>query len=58
VISVGEGNIFGQPHAAVLDRYQKDGVRVLRTDLDGAVTTISNAKSLRVTTYRDTHPTE
>jgi competence protein ComEC len=58
VISVGEGNTFGQPHAAVLDRYQKDGVRVLRTDLDGAVTTISNAKSLRVTTYRDTHPAE
>jgi competence protein ComEC len=58
VISVGEGNTFGQPHAAVLDRYQKDGVKVLRTDLDGAVTTISNAKSLRVTTYRDTHPAE
>jgi len=58
VISVGEGNTFGQPHAAVLDRYQKDGVSVLRTDLDGAVTTISNAKSLRVTTYRDTHPAE
>jgi competence protein ComEC len=58
VISVGEGNTFGQPHAAVLERYQKDGVRVLRTDLDGAVTTISNAKSLRVTTYRDTHPAE
>ncbi|MFZ0038179.1 MAG: ComEC/Rec2 family competence protein [Candidatus Acidiferrales bacterium] len=58
VISVGEGNTFGQPHPAVLERYQRDGVRVLRTDRDGAVTTISNARTLLVTTYRDTHPAE
>ncbi|HEY4741191.1 MAG TPA: ComEC/Rec2 family competence protein [Candidatus Acidoferrales bacterium] len=58
IISVGEGNTFGQPHAAVLDRYQKGGVRVLRTDLDGAITTISDAKTVLVTTYRETHPAE
>ncbi len=58
VISVGEGNTFGQPHPAVLDRYEKDGVRVLRTDLDGAVTAIATAKGVSVTTYRDTHPAE
>jgi competence protein ComEC len=58
IISVGEENTFGQPHAAVLDRYQKAGVRVLRTDLDGAITTISGAKTVLVTTYRETHTAE
>jgi competence protein ComEC len=56
VISVGEGNMFGQPNAAVLERYEKSGARVLRTDLDGAVTAITDGKSLRVTTYRESHP--
>jgi competence protein ComEC len=55
VISVGEGNTFGQPHPTVLDRYQKDGVQVLRTDRDGAITTISTARTLLVTTFRETH---
>jgi competence protein ComEC len=38
VISVGYRNTFGLPKAAVLDRLQASGIRVYRTDLDGAVT--------------------
>jgi competence protein ComEC len=38
VISLGYRDCFGFPKAAVLDRLQAAGVRVYRTDLEGAVT--------------------
>jgi competence protein ComEC len=38
VISVGTGNSFGLPRLEILDRLQRAGTRVYRTDLDGAVT--------------------
>jgi competence protein ComEC len=38
VISVGLGNSFGLPRIDVLGRLAEAGVRVYRTDLDGAVT--------------------
>jgi competence protein ComEC len=38
VIPVGYRNRFGHPKADVLGRYEASGARVLRTDLDGAVT--------------------
>ncbi|HXW17259.1 MAG TPA: ComEC/Rec2 family competence protein [Candidatus Acidoferrales bacterium] len=56
VISVGEGNMFGHPNAAVLERYEKIGARILRTDRDGAVTAMTDGKNLRVTTYRESNP--
>ena len=37
VISVGSGNSFGLPRIEVLNRLADAGVRVYRTDLDGAV---------------------
>lgn len=37
VISVGEDNKFGHPHQEVLDRLEKFGVSVLRTDEEGIV---------------------
>jgi len=38
VVPVGYRNRFGHPRADVLARYDEVGTRVLRTDLDGAVT--------------------
>jgi competence protein ComEC len=38
VISVGERNRWGFPHPSVLARWRAAGARILRTDLDGAVT--------------------
>ncbi len=51
LISVGAGNNFGHPHAAVLDRL--GGTTLLRTDLDGTITLRSDGETLR---YRTENP--
>jgi competence protein ComEC len=56
VISVGEGNMFGHPNTAVLERFQRIGARILRTDRDGAVTVLTDGKNISVATYRESHP--
>jgi len=42
VVSVGEANPFGQPAETIVERYARAGVRLLRTDCDGAVTAVSD----------------
>lgn len=37
VISCGEGNDYGHPHAAVLNLLRREGVRVFRTDEQGSI---------------------
>jgi competence protein ComEC len=57
VVSVGETNPFGHPHAAPLERLAAAGVRVLRTDRDGAVTFSSDGRSVRVQSFAEQlHP--
>jgi competence protein ComEC len=51
VISVGRGNPYGQPAAAVLDRYEQSGARMFRTDRDGAVIIRKTAAGLAVTCW-------
>jgi competence protein ComEC len=46
VISVGYRNSFGLPKASVLGRLQASGVRVYRTDIDGAVTFYLDGREL------------
>ncbi len=50
VVTAGEGNRYGFPRPQVLDRYAAAGVRVLRTDLDGAVEFSADGPVLRVRT--------
>lgn len=38
ILPVGYRSRFGHPHPQVLERYRAAGVRIMRTDLDGAVT--------------------
>ncbi|MDQ0269521.1 DNA internalization-related competence protein ComEC/Rec2 [Cytobacillus purgationiresistens] len=38
IITAGRNNRYGHPHAEVVDRLGEKGVRVLRTDLHGAIT--------------------
>jgi competence protein ComEC len=50
-ISVGRDNIFGHPSPEVTDRLEAAGVRVYRTDLDGAVTASTDGSTLSVSTF-------
>jgi competence protein ComEC len=38
VISAGKNNSFNHPHKETIDRYKAAGVRIYRTDIDGAIT--------------------
>ena len=38
MISSGRGNPYGVPHAPVLKRLQKRGIRIYRTDRNGTIT--------------------
>jgi len=49
VISVGRNN-FGHPSEEVLERYGSFGIKVYRTDLDGAVTVKSNGSQIKIDT--------
>jgi competence protein ComEC len=51
VVSAGRGNRYRHPHAAVLDRYRAVGARILRTDLDGAVTIRTDGQVLEAETF-------
>lgn len=37
LISVGRGNSYGHPHEEVLSRLEAKGIRIFRTDIDGAI---------------------
>ena len=45
VISAGVGNSYGHPHSETVERYEKHGITVYRTDIHGTVTlNIANGK--------------
>jgi competence protein ComEC len=48
IISVGEGNPYGHPNAELLERLANAGVRVLRTDRDGAVHVLIDGQGVKV----------
>jgi competence protein ComEC len=48
IISVGEGNAYGHPNAELLERLANAGVRVLRTDRDGAVHILMDGNGVEV----------
>lgn len=47
VISSGEGNSYGHPHAEVLNRLRMEGVKTFRTDEQGTIVAISDGKEIR-----------
>ncbi len=53
VVSAGKNNAFNHPHKEALERYSEGGVRLFRTDIDGAVTITLKDKSYRVQIYLD-----
>ena len=46
IISVGEDNAYGHPHDEVMDRIEKYGAQIYRTDLNGEITCISDVKEI------------
>jgi competence protein ComEC len=52
-VSVGESNPFGHPSQDVVERYATDGVRLLRTDRDGAITATTEGQNLSVVAYAE-----
>jgi len=48
VISAGEDNSYGHPHAEVIDRIQEHGARMLSTITDGTVTFTSDGRVVTV----------
>jgi competence protein ComEC len=58
IISVGEDNAYGHPNAELLERLTNAGVRILRTDRDGAVHVLMDSKSLEVRCFLPCPPLE
>ena len=46
VISVGEGNQYGHPHAEVLNRFREAGIEVFRTDEQGTIVAASDGTDI------------
>jgi competence protein ComEC len=55
-ISAGRDNSFGHPSPEVLERLEAAGVRVYRTDRDGAITATTDGRALNVSTFLNASP--
>jgi competence protein ComEC len=53
VISAGKNNIFTHPHRETLERYEHAGVKLYRTDINGAVEIAVRDNFYEIKTYRD-----
>ena len=57
VISCGANNVYGHPHAETLERLQKTGVEIFRTDEDGTVlVTIGKDGTINIETMTERKP--
>ena len=50
-ISVGKNNIYKHPATSTLEKLNKKGIKVYRTDLDGTILFESNGKDISVSTF-------
>lgn len=51
VVSAGKSNIFKHPHPSVLERYLRAGVKIYRTDRDGAILFKTDGTTLTLDTF-------
>jgi len=51
IISAGEDNPYGHPSPELLERLENAGVRILRTDRDGAVRVLADGTRLEITCF-------
>ncbi len=52
IVSVGYRNSYGHPHPSVLQRYANAGVRLFRTDRDGAITVEMGSDAIQIRSQR------
>ena len=55
-ISAGRNNSFGHPSPEIVEKLKSAGVRVYRTDRDGAITVTTDGQALTVTTFLHAAP--
>jgi competence protein ComEC len=48
VISCGEGNKYGHPLPQILERLEKKGIKIYRTDVDGSIVLRTDGKEFTV----------
>lgn len=53
VISCGTDNSYGHPHRTVMERLEKRGIDIYRTDIDGRIAITSDGKTLSVETGKE-----
>ncbi len=46
VITVGKDNTYGHPHKEIIERLEKNNIRIYRTDLDGNILATSDGNSV------------
>ncbi|MBD5460665.1 MAG: MBL fold metallo-hydrolase, partial [Lachnospiraceae bacterium] len=46
VISCAEGNSYGHPHAATLNKFRERGIQVFRTDEQGSIVAVSDGTTI------------
>lgn len=56
VISCGEGNSYGHPHAELVQRLEYWEIPIYRTDLQGEITVTSDGSELTVSPEREAEP--
>jgi len=52
IISCGRRNKFRHPHGVTLDKFKNRGIRVYRTDLEGAITIRSDGEQVKIDVAR------
>jgi competence protein ComEC len=51
IISSGEGNPYGHPSPELLERLERAGIRVLRTDTNGAIHVLTDGERIEVSCF-------
>ena len=46
VVSCGEGNSYGHPHAEFMERVNSLGITVYRTDIEGTIVFVSDGETI------------
>jgi competence protein ComEC len=52
IVSCGSDNYFNDPHPDVLKRFSRIGTKILRTDINGAISVTTDGTTITYTTFR------